>query len=80
MPPPNRDNPLQGRKINAWADAKPAGEHVAAYISPGASCPLCGHPRTAVTTTRAAEGSTRVRYHRCKACSQSFKSIEEVGR
>jgi len=42
----------------------------------GAICPRCGKKKCDVTRTMKWEGNTRIRYHKCKYCKKSFKSLE----
>ena len=65
----------------AWAeDPEPAeSEPPAAEVSPGGAvifhpvrCPDCGSDDTKVTSTR-----RPVRYHKCRGCGATFKSVEK---
>lgn len=44
-----------------------------------AACPYCRAPWAPVRNVMPWEGNTRVRYHACRRCGKSFKSIEHLG-
>ena len=50
------------------------------YLKPvpgGADCPMCGYKRVPVTSTRAAKGNLRERWHKCP-CGHAFTSTEDI--
>lgn len=71
----DRDNPIEY--------PLPGGRHgidfnTVIYTRP--SCPKCGSFDVSIVTTRPpmSGNSLRVRYHKCKDCEHSFKSVERI--
>ena len=42
----------------------------------GGICPLCGQKKCSIRCVGKWSGSVRERYHICRSCSHSFKSVE----
>lgn len=53
-------------------------EKTAVDFSPkhGGVCPLCGRTKCQVNTVGRWSGPVRERYHNCRHCGHSFKSVE----
>ena len=42
----------------------------------GAACPNCGRKKASVVRSMDWEDDVRIRYHKCRFCQNTFKSVE----
>jgi len=47
---------------------------------PHTRCPACQSSRVLTYKSMPAEKDARVRFHKCKACKEMFKSVESVSK